>query len=139
MVPAASSRFEVEDQLVSDERLASAVAVAMHPFPELQPSRVTVHASLGTVVLEGAVDSSRDVELARSVAAGVPGVVSVESRLRVRGAEPGPTPVTGWPPGGSEPRLVVLVPAERPPWRQTGEIVIDGNRLAGIVGKEVVR
>jgi len=46
----------VEDQLVSDERLTSAVALAMQPFPELQPSRVTVHANLGAVILEGELD-----------------------------------------------------------------------------------
>ena len=129
----------VEDQLVSDERLTSAVALAMQPFPELQPSRVTVHANLGAVILEGELDSPRDVELAKTVAAGVPGVVSVDTRLRVRGAEPGAIPVPAWPSGGGDSRLVALVPAQWPPWRQAGELVVDRNKLADIVGREVIK
>src|SRR2546423_11488534 len=129
----------VEDQLVSDERLTSAVALAMQPFPELQPSRVTVHANLGAVILEGELDSPRDVELAKTVAAGVPGVVSVDTRVRVRGAEPGATPGPGGPSGGGDSRLVSLVPAQWAPWRQAGELVVDRNKLADIVGREVIK
>jgi len=72
---------QVKDDLVTDEQLVKAVALAMLPYRELQPSRVRISGSLGAVLLEGAVDSPRDVALAISVAAAVPGVTSVESRL----------------------------------------------------------
>jgi osmotically-inducible protein OsmY len=74
----------VEDDLVADERLVSAVALAMVPHRELQPSRVRIQADLGAVRLEGELDSARDVELAAALAASVPGVAAVESRLRTR-------------------------------------------------------
>jgi hypothetical protein len=74
----------VEDDLVADERLVSAVALAMVPHRELQPSRVRVQGDLGAVRLEGELDSARDVELAASLAASVPGVTAVEKGLRTR-------------------------------------------------------
>lgn len=73
--------LRVEDRLVTDEQLRDDVALAMRPHPELQPSRVRISGNLGAVLLEGAVDSPRDVALAISVAAAVPGVTAVESRL----------------------------------------------------------
>jgi hypothetical protein len=73
--------LRVQDRLVTDEQVTNAVAKAMLPHPELQPSRVRVSGKLGEVLLEGALDSPRDVGLAISVAAEVPGVTAVESRL----------------------------------------------------------
>lgn len=70
--------LHVEDRLVSDEQLGRAVALAMLPHRELQPSRVRISASLGKVVLEGELDSTSDVELATAVAAAVPGSPGAE-------------------------------------------------------------
>ena len=69
------------------------------------------------VVLDGELESHRDVELAISVAGSVPGVASVDSRLRAR-SRPHPRR----PPSPSpEPRLVMIVPGEPcPPWRYAG-------------------
>jgi hypothetical protein len=108
----------VEDRLVSDDQLVDAVAQAMLPHRELQPSRVKVSATLGHVVLEGDLDSPRDVELAVSVAAAVPGVASVENRLRAREEQPVPAPSEPSP----EPKLLLVEPVEEhPPWRYAGE------------------
>jgi osmotically-inducible protein OsmY len=78
----------VVDDLIADEHLVSAVALAMIPHPELQPSRVRVRADLGKVILDGRLDSDRDTELAITVAGSVPGVVSVESHLRTPEEQP---------------------------------------------------
>jgi len=129
----------VVDELVSDEQLTKAVALAMRPYLQLQPSRVAVDTNLGTVILQGELDSPEDVQLAQNVAASVPGVLSVENRLRVRGAPRATATVTTWPSGGGDSKLIVLVSAESPPWRQTGELVIDGKTLAEVLGREVVR
>lgn len=110
--------LHVEDRLVTDEELVCAVALAMLPHRELQPSRVRISASLGKVVLEGELDSTSDVELATAVAAAVPGVTSVESRLcAVEEVVPAHT-------GASmEPNLVMIEPREAcPPWRYAGEL-----------------
>lgn len=74
--------LRVEDDLVTDEQLVKAVALAMLPYRELQPSRVRIRADAGRVILEGELESPRDIELAISVAGSVPGVASVDSRLR---------------------------------------------------------
>jgi BON domain-containing protein len=112
--------LHVEDGLVTDEQLVSAVALAMLPHRELQPSRVRISASLGKVVLEGELDSTCDVELATAVAAAVPGATSVESRLcaveEQVPAHTAPSP---------EPNLVMIEPGEAcPPWRYAGELVL---------------
>jgi osmotically-inducible protein OsmY len=138
-VAAVPGVVRVQDELVSDEQLVTAVAVAMRAYPRLQPSRVAVQANLGTVILEGELDSPQDVDLARNVALSVPGVLSVENRLRVRGTPPGRAPATPWPSGGGTSGLVVLVSAEWPPWRQAGELVIDRETLTDAVGREVIR
>lgn len=103
--------------LVTDEHEVTAVALAMLPHRELQPSRVRISADAGRVVLDGEPESQRDVELAISVAGSVPGVASVDSRLRAR-SRPHPRR----PPSPSpEPRLVMIVPGEPyPPWRYAG-------------------
>lgn len=108
----------VEDRLVTDEQLINAVALAMLPHRELQPSRVRISATLGKVVLEGELDSASDVELATAVAAAVPGVTSVESRLcaieEQVPAHTAPAP---------EPHLVMIEPGKAcPPWRYAGEL-----------------
>jgi hypothetical protein len=108
----------VEDRLITDEQLVNAVALAMLSNPELQPSRVRVSANLGDVVLEGELDSERDIELAVKVAAKVPGVISVENRLCVNRMK-----VDSPPDLQSEVRKLVLVePAEVPRWRRAGEL-----------------
>jgi osmotically-inducible protein OsmY len=129
----------VDDQLVSDEQLVTAVALAMRPHPQLQPSRVTVSSNLGTVILEGELDSAEDAELATNVAAAVPGVVSVDSRLRIRGADPAANRAVGWPSGGDGSKIVVLVSGEPAPMRPTGELVIERDALTEVLRKEVVR
>jgi len=138
-VAAVPGVVRVEDEMVSDEQLVTAVALAMRPYPQLQPSRVAVNANLGTVTLEGELDSPRDVELAQNVATSVSGVLSVENRLRVRGARPVTAAVTGWPSGSSDSKLVLLAPVEWPPWRPAGELVIDRETLAEVIGREAVR
>ncbi len=84
--------LRVEDQLVIDDELESAVALALTRHPSLQPSKVLVSADLGKVTLEGEVETDQQVHLAVREAERVPGVVRVENRLRVRaaGAIPGP-------------------------------------------------
>jgi adenylate kinase len=74
----------VEDQLVVDEELASAVAIALTRHPSLQPSKVHVSADLGTVALAGELETEQQVHLAVVEAEQVPGVVRVDNRLRVR-------------------------------------------------------
>jgi osmotically-inducible protein OsmY len=129
----------VEDELLSDEQLVKAVAVAMLPHPELQPSRITIRANLGTVILEGELDSPREVELAATVATAVPGVTSVDNRLRVRRAGAVHAQAGDWSPSGRGGGLVVLVPVERGLWRYAGELEVDPRDLAGIARREVVK
>jgi hypothetical protein len=106
----------VETGLVSDEWLLQAVAREMLPYAELQPSRVRIGAHMGFVTLEGELDSPRDIELANAIVAEVRGVVSVESRLRVR--QPAMVLARRWPDG----RVVLIVPGEAwPPWREAPE------------------
>jgi BON domain len=115
-VNATPGMLRVEDALVTDEQLVKATALAMLPHRELQPSRVRISADVGRVILEGELESPRDIELAIAVAASVPGVASVESRLRARprlGAH-GPAPPS------REPKLVMIVPESCPPWRYVG-------------------
>jgi hypothetical protein len=107
-VSATPGVLRVKDDLVTDEQVVTGVALAMLPHRELQPSRVRISADAGRVILEGELESPRDIELAIAVAASVPGVASVESRLRAR---PRPGPLR--PPGPSQaPRLVMIVPGE---------------------------
>jgi osmotically-inducible protein OsmY len=121
-VAATPGVVRVEDDLVSDEQLVSAVALAMLPYREFQPSRVAISANLGTVVLEGELDSSRDVELALAVAGRVRGVRRVENRLRVRPVEAAP-PSAAHHGAAPRSRLTILVPAETcPPWRYVGTL-----------------
>jgi osmotically-inducible protein OsmY len=120
-VAATPGVVRVEDDLVSDEQLVSAVALAMLPYREFQPSRVAISANLGTVVLEGELDSSRDVELALAVAGRVRGVRRVENRLRVRPVEAAPS--AAHHEAAPRSRLTILVPAETcPPWRYVGTL-----------------
>src|SRR5438105_4879264 len=79
-------------------------------------------ASLGMVALEGELDSPRDIELAVSVAAAVPGVVTVENRLCSRWSGARPTTARAAPPDG---RLVLIDPrlAWRP-WRYAGRLLV---------------
>jgi osmotically-inducible protein OsmY len=129
----------VDDDLMSDEQLVRAVAVAMLPHPELQPSKVTISANLGTVILEGELDSPREVELAATVAAGVPGVTRVENRLHVRRPGAVRAQAGDWSPSGRGGGLVVLVPVERTLWRYAGELEVDPRDLSGIARREVVK
>jgi BON domain len=120
----------IEDRIVTDEWLEEAVAQAMLPHRELQPSRVRISASLGKIVLEGDLDSARDVQLATAVAAAVPGVVSVESRLRAAERQGVAPPPDAAPPDRREvapgaapvePRLVLIeVGKPCPPWHYAG-------------------
>ncbi|SRR5579875_652713 len=92
----------VEDRLVTDHELVVAVTRAFLGHPQLQPSRIRVQAAMGTVTLEGEVDSGGDAELARSLALRVPGVVAVRDRVRVaaghgRGGEEAEGPTGGRP------------------------------------------
>ena len=125
-VNAAPGVVQVKDDLVTDEQLVKAVALAMLPYRELQPSRVRISSDAGRVILEGELESPRDVELAIWVAGSVPGVASVESGLLAR-ERPGPRPGPHQPPRPSqERRLVMIVPGELcPPGRYVTE---DGNR-----------
>ena len=114
---AAPGVLDVINVLVSDEDLIDAVALALLPYPPLQPSRVRVGARLGTVVLEGELDTEADIHLATRAAAEVPGVAAVQSRLRVRSPGPHhqPPPAVG---------LLAIVPAQpRPHWRYPPETV----------------
>lgn len=92
---------QVKDDLVTDEQLVKAVALAMLPYRELQPSRVRISSDAGRLILEGELESPRDVELAIWVAGSVPGVASVESGLRAR-QRPGPRPGPHQPPRPSQ-------------------------------------
>jgi osmotically-inducible protein OsmY len=130
---------KVEDELMTDERLVRAVAVAMLPHPELQPSKITISANLGTVILEGELDSPREVELAAIVAASIPGVTNVENRLRVRRPGAVRAQAGDWSPSGRGGGMVVLVPAERPLWRYAGELEVDPRDLSGIARRQVVK
>jgi osmotically-inducible protein OsmY len=67
----------VSDGLITDSELESRVARAFVAHPRLQPSLVRVSASLGTVLLEGELDTQDLVDLARSVAGNQPGVAVV--------------------------------------------------------------
>lgn len=100
----------VEDALVTDEQLVQELALAMRAHPQLQPSRVRISADWGRVLLEGELDSPADVELALQLAASIPGVEAVESRLQVatevKPALPPPAPQTMG-------RLVMLVEGRR--------------------------
>ena len=117
-VAATPAVVAVEDRLITDEQLVNAVALAMLPYPELQPSRVRVRANLGDVVLEGELDSERDIGLAVSLASKVPGVISVENRLCVKRLQVGTSPDLT-----SQLRTLVLVePTEAPQWRRAGEL-----------------
>jgi osmotically-inducible protein OsmY len=87
---------KVEDELMTDERLVRAIAVAMLPHPELQPSKITISANLGTVILEGELDSPREVELAAIVAASIPGGPTWRTVFASGAPERyGPRPATG--------------------------------------------
>ncbi len=80
---------EVRNQLFCDDELAPAVARALaedprtvHDFPGVQ-----VFSHLGHVTLTGYVASQEEWDIADEVAAKVPGVRSVDNRLRVAPAE----------------------------------------------------
>ena len=121
-VAATPGVMRVEDDLVSDEQLVSAVALAMLPYRELQPSRVAISANLGTVVLDGELDSSREVDLALAVAGRVRGVRRVENRLRVRPVD-ATSAKAAHHEAAPKSRLTILVPAETcPPWRYVGTL-----------------
>src|SRR3984893_5105484 len=121
-VAATPGVMRVEDDLVSDEQLVSAVALAMLPYRELQPSRVAISANLGTVVLDGELDSSREVDLALAVAGRVRGVRRVENRLRVRPVD-ATSANAAHHEAAPKSRLTILVPAETcPSWRYVGTL-----------------
>lgn len=113
--------LRVEDELATDERITSAIALAMLPHRTLQPSRVHVRSSFGSVSLEGELDSRRDVVLAVGLAAAVRGVVEVRSdRLTVRRPRP-PQPARA---ARSRPGLVRIVAISVPRW-----ILVDGELI----------
>jgi len=74
---------EVVNQLTTDESLERRVAVALAGLERTRRLPITVKVRRGVATLYGAVSSLLDADLARSVAAAVPGVVAVESRVHV--------------------------------------------------------
>jgi hypothetical protein len=78
----------VDDQLVVDRELVVAVSRAFLGHPRLRRGGIRVQAAMGTVTLEGEVESREDAELARSLAWRLPGVVAIRDLIRVA-AEPG--------------------------------------------------
>jgi osmotically-inducible protein OsmY len=71
----------IRNRLITDNEMASAVAMAFTAHAALQPSLVRVDARLGTVRLEGVLATKALVDLAGSVARRTPGVLRVESHL----------------------------------------------------------
>lgn len=100
------------DDLATDERIMSAIALALLPHRSLQPSRVHVRSSFGFVTLVGELDSRDDVDLATDVAGAVRGVVGVRNELRVRPPRR-PEPAPGAP---RRPPLVRIELVSWPRW-----------------------
>ncbi len=85
---------DVVNELVTDEQLERRVALSLAATERTRDLRLAVNAERGVVTLYGAASNLLDAELARSIAVAVPGVVGVESRIRV--LPPGEPVVLAW-------------------------------------------
>jgi hypothetical protein len=68
----------------SDERIYEDVCERLMRFGHVDASDIEVHVSRGEVTLEGVVDDRLQKRLAEDLADGVPGVIDVHNRLRIR-------------------------------------------------------
>jgi osmotically-inducible protein OsmY len=74
---------ELHNELVADPELAAAVSAALARDPRAAGERIGVYPELGDVRLRGIVRTTGAREAAAQIAAGVPGVRSVQNDLRI--------------------------------------------------------
>jgi osmotically-inducible protein OsmY len=82
-VRAVVNRIEIENDGVSDASLNSAVRTALDKNKALDASRITVDVKNGKAVLDGAVGTWDEQEIARETVSKVPGVTVIENRTEV--------------------------------------------------------
>ena len=81
---AAAQKNTSDASRAEDLVITKKVSTALFTAPGLRTAQINVATTNGVVKLTGVVERSRDIETAREIAAGVPGVVQVQDVLSVK-------------------------------------------------------